>query len=139
MYCSVPTLVLSTVGSYTSDSTPPATVYQTFDVVFCAVPTHSLRPRSKNDIEPGPPGASAAGAAAAPLAGPDIASRPAATVSARPAAWAPAVIRFMPPPLRPRAITAVSRQFPGQELPLLRGGCQRPGRTSSGGVTARLP
>src|SRR5213078_1646768 len=123
MYCSVPTLVLSAVGSYTSDRTPPATVYQTFDVLFRAVPTHSLRPRSKNDIEPGPPGASAAGAVDAPLAGPAVASRPAATVSARPAAWAPAVIRFMPPPLRPRPeppFLPFGGKLPGSELPPVR-------------------
>ena len=47
MYCSVCTSVLSIVGSYTSDSTPPATVYQTFDVVLRAVPRQSLRARSK--------------------------------------------------------------------------------------------
>jgi hypothetical protein len=40
-----------------SDSTPPATVYQTFDAVPAAVPTQSLRARSKYDIEPGAPGA----------------------------------------------------------------------------------
>ncbi len=46
-YCSVLTFVLSIVGSYTSESTPPATVYQTFDVVLRAVPRQSLRARSK--------------------------------------------------------------------------------------------
>jgi hypothetical protein len=47
MYCRVSTFVLSIVGSYTSDSTPPATVYQTLEVVLRAVPTQSLRARSK--------------------------------------------------------------------------------------------
>jgi hypothetical protein len=40
------TLVLSIVGLYTSDSTPPATVYQTFESRFAAVPRQSLRARS---------------------------------------------------------------------------------------------
>src|ERR1051326_6365444 len=57
MYCSVLTLVLSIVGSYTSDSTPPATVYQTLDPATAAVPTQSLRARSKYDGAPGAPGA----------------------------------------------------------------------------------
>src|ERR1022692_553915 len=60
MYCSVATLVLSMVGSYVSDSTPSATVYQTFDPVSAAVPRQSLRPRSKYDIAPGAPGATPA-------------------------------------------------------------------------------
>ena len=46
-YCRVLTFVLSMVGSYTSDSTPPATVYQTFDVESRAVPRQSLRAKSK--------------------------------------------------------------------------------------------
>src|ERR1700746_4042131 len=66
-YCSVLTSVLSMVGSYTSDSTPPATVYQTLDPVFSAVPTQSVRARSKYDPAPGPPGA------VAPLALPEAA------------------------------------------------------------------
>ena len=45
--CMVCTFVLSTVGLYTSDSTPPATVYQTFEERSTAVPTQSLRARSK--------------------------------------------------------------------------------------------
>ena len=36
---------------------PFATVYQTFEVVFRAVPRQSLRARSKCDTVPGPPGA----------------------------------------------------------------------------------
>jgi len=51
------TFVLSTVGLYTSDSTPPATVYQTFEERSTAVPTQSLRARSKCDSAPGAPGA----------------------------------------------------------------------------------
>src|SRR5262249_54127211 len=58
-YCSDFTFVLSIVGSYTSDSTPSATVNQTFDVALRAVPTQSLRARSKNDGAPGAPGATA--------------------------------------------------------------------------------
>src|ERR1039457_4597678 len=65
MYCSVCTSVLSIVGSYTPESTPPATVYQTLDVVWRAVPRQSLRARSKYDIVPGPPGAATAGSPAA--------------------------------------------------------------------------
>src|SRR5262245_49875524 len=56
-YCIVSTLVVSIVGAYTSDRTPPATVYQILDVVFRAVPRQSLRARSKCEREPGPPGA----------------------------------------------------------------------------------
>src|ERR1039457_1895720 len=70
MYCSVCTSVLSIVGSYTSESTPPATVYQTLDVVLRAVPRQSLRARSKYDIVPGPPGAATAGSPAAVLVAP---------------------------------------------------------------------
>src|SRR5919197_2061830 len=65
------TLVVSMVGSYTSDSTPPATVNHTFDVVSRAVPTQSLRARSKRETAPGPAGAGARAAlAAAPAASP---------------------------------------------------------------------
>src|SRR5262249_27236217 len=59
-YCIVSTLVVSIVGAYTSDSTPPATVYQIFDVVLRAVPRQSLRARSKWLSAPGPVGVSAA-------------------------------------------------------------------------------
>src|SRR5215510_12225381 len=52
--CMVSTLVLSTVGLYTSDSTPPATVNHIFDVLLLAVPTQSLRARSKCDRAPEP-------------------------------------------------------------------------------------
>src|SRR5919197_3750800 len=52
--CIVSTFVLSTVGLYTSDSTPPATVNHTFERVPVAVPTQSLRARPKCDSEPGP-------------------------------------------------------------------------------------
>ncbi len=45
--CNDFTLVLSIVGLYTSDSTPSATVYQTFEVSLRAVPRQSLRARSK--------------------------------------------------------------------------------------------
>src|SRR2546423_14241358 len=56
----VSTLVLSTVGLYTSDNTPPATVYQTLDVRPADVPRQSLRARSKWDRLPGAPGATVA-------------------------------------------------------------------------------
>src|SRR5829696_2134285 len=79
-YCRVSTLVLSTVGAYTSDSTPPATVYQTFDAEVRAVPTQSLRARSKWDSTPGAPaGGSAAAAGTAATAG--TASRAASSVT----------------------------------------------------------
>src|SRR5262245_59790556 len=64
--CTVSTFVLSTVGLYTSDSTPPATVYQTFEVRPYAVPRQSLRARSKCDKVPGPSGAGAAAWAVEP-------------------------------------------------------------------------
>src|SRR5262245_66685268 len=63
-YCIVSTLVVSMVGAYTSDRTPPATVYQIFDVVFRAVPRQSLRATSKWESPPGPPGACAGSATA---------------------------------------------------------------------------
>ena len=47
MYCSVCTLVASTVGQYVSDNAPSATVNHTLEVVLRAVPTQSLRARSK--------------------------------------------------------------------------------------------
>src|SRR5882724_2945432 len=56
-YCNVSTLVVSIVGPYTSDSTPPATVYQTLDEPFRAVPRQSLRAKSKCESCPGPSGA----------------------------------------------------------------------------------
>src|SRR2546430_15871002 len=62
--CIVSTLVLSTVGLYTSDSTPPATVNHTLDALPAAVPTQSLRARSKCDSAPGPSGAGSAANAA---------------------------------------------------------------------------
>ena len=46
-YCRVLTFVASIVGQYVSDSTPSATVNHTFEVVLRAVPTQSLRARSK--------------------------------------------------------------------------------------------
>jgi hypothetical protein len=61
-----------------SDRTPPATVYQTFDAVPVAVPTQSLRARSKYDIEPGASGATPPGPAWA-------AAGPAGSVVAAPA------------------------------------------------------
>src|SRR3954447_2258409 len=67
--CIVSTFVLSIVGLYTSDSTPPATVYQTFEVRPIAVPRQSLRASPKWDSAPGPPGAPSAGAASAAAAG----------------------------------------------------------------------
>src|SRR5688572_28462394 len=70
--CMVSTLVLSTVGLYTSDSTPSAIVYQTFDPRPVAVPTQSLRARSKWDSAPGPPGADPVGTA--PRTGPGSAA-----------------------------------------------------------------
>src|SRR5215813_10102165 len=85
MYWSVLTSVLSMVGSYTSDSTPPATVYQTLDPVFSAVPRQSFLARSKYDSAPGPPGA------VAPLALPGVAVLAAAgTANPAPAAIAAA-------------------------------------------------
>src|SRR3954469_6005313 len=65
MNCIVSTFVVSTLGSYTSDRTPSATVNQTREVVLRAVPTQSLRARSKCDSAPGAPGAGAACAGAA--------------------------------------------------------------------------
>src|ERR1035437_7948050 len=70
MYCSVCTSVLSIVGSYTSESTPPATVNHTLDVVLRAVPRQSLRARSKCDSAPGPSGATLRGVLPAPEATP---------------------------------------------------------------------
>jgi hypothetical protein len=61
-YCIVSTFVVSMVGAYTSDRTPPATVYQILDVVLRAVPRQSLRATSKWLSAPGPPVASAAAA-----------------------------------------------------------------------------
>src|SRR5690349_610483 len=69
-YCSVSTLVVSLVGKETSLSTPPATVNQTFDVRLRAVPTQSLRARSKCDSAPGPSLARGGGGAAPALAPP---------------------------------------------------------------------
>src|SRR5262245_17327843 len=59
--CIVDRFVLSTVGLYTSESTPFAIVNQTFDVRLAAVPTQSLRARSKRDSSPGAPGADPVG------------------------------------------------------------------------------
>src|SRR5665811_2594736 len=42
------------VGAYTSESTPPATVYQILEVVLRAVPRQSLRARPKWLVAPGP-------------------------------------------------------------------------------------
>src|SRR5271169_2616244 len=81
MYCSVLTFVLSIVGSYTSESTPPATVYQTLDPWAAAVPTQSFLARSKYDGAPGAPGA----VAAAPAV---VAAVAAGTATARPAMMA---------------------------------------------------
>src|ERR1022692_1007809 len=74
MYWRVSTFVLSIVGSYTSDRTPSATVYQTLEAVSRAVPRQSLRARSKYDSVPGPPGAVTAGCAAPVLAAPVLAA-----------------------------------------------------------------
>jgi hypothetical protein len=76
MNCIVSTLVLSTVGLYTSDSTPLATVNQTLDAGPAAVPTQSLRARSKCETVPGP-----SGAVTAACAGAGAAVRPATTTS----------------------------------------------------------
>src|SRR3954470_2510618 len=73
--------MLSIVGEKTSERTPPATVYQTFDVRLRAVPTQSLRARSKCDIAPGAPGASLA-AAPAGAADAGVARKPAAPTAA---------------------------------------------------------
>src|SRR3954471_5991464 len=72
----VSTLVLSTVGLYTSDSTPPATVNHTLDARLLAVPTQSLRARSKWDKVPGPSVATVAAWAA-----PATVPRPIAAIS----------------------------------------------------------
>src|ERR1039457_3030638 len=98
MYCSACTSVLSIVGSYTSESTPPATVYQTLDVVLRAVPRQSLRARSKYDIVPGPPGAATAGSPAAGL------GAPAGPAAGAPAAGGPAAVLVAP--AGPAAATA---------------------------------
>src|SRR5450631_1763851 len=58
-YCIVSTLVVSMVGAYTSESTPPATVYQILEVVLRAVPRQSLRARPKWLVAPGPSAAAA--------------------------------------------------------------------------------
>src|SRR6266550_1021924 len=78
-YCIVSTFVVSIVGAYTSDSTPPATVYQILDVVLRAVPRQSFRARSKWLKAPGPP---VAGPGAATAAGTATASEPATTAPA---------------------------------------------------------
>src|SRR5215471_7025601 len=75
-YCIVSSFVVSIVGAYSSDSTPPATVYQIFDVVLRAVPRQSFRARSKWLKAPGPP---AAGPGAATAAGTAAASEPTTT------------------------------------------------------------
>src|SRR5262245_50971125 len=68
MNWSVSLLVLSFVGKYTSESTPSATVNQTFDRRLRAVPTQSLRARSKCESAPGPSGAGPLGGWAPALA-----------------------------------------------------------------------
>ena len=57
MYWTVFTFESSIVGLNTSDSTPSATVNQTFEVVLRAVPKQSLRATSIYAVVPGPPGA----------------------------------------------------------------------------------
>src|SRR5215467_14620482 len=97
MYWSVLTSVLSMVGSYTTDSTPPATVYQILDPVLAAVPRQSFLARSKYDGAPGAPGATeAAPAASAAVA----AGRAAAIPATRTVLAASAVKR------RPRGMTS---------------------------------
>src|SRR5664279_481448 len=66
-YCIVWMFVVSIVGAYTSERTPPAIVYQILDVVLRAVPRQSLRARSKWLRAPGPSPALATGAAATGL------------------------------------------------------------------------
>src|SRR3990172_4563373 len=66
MSCIVSTWFVSMVGAYTSESTPPATVYQIREVVFRAVPRQSLRARSKWLGAPGAPGAAPPSARARP-------------------------------------------------------------------------
>src|SRR4051794_2796998 len=80
-YWSVSTLVLSLVGKYTSLKTPSATVNQTLERVLRAVPTQSLRDRSKCESAPGP---SVAGAADAVAGGVAPTSAAAAAASRRP-------------------------------------------------------
>src|SRR5215207_5117121 len=80
-YCRVSTFVLSIVGAYTSDSTPPATVYQTLDVVFRAVSTQSFRARSKWDSAPGAPTGGGSTAAAGAATAPDATTSPATAVT----------------------------------------------------------
>src|SRR5450631_429201 len=88
-YCIVSTLVVSMVGAYTSESTPPATVYQILEVVFRDVPRQSLRARPKWLVAPGP-----SVAAVAALAGAIGTSIAAATLAA--AMSTVAVLRFIP-------------------------------------------
>src|SRR3954469_16700558 len=80
-YWSVSTLVLSLVGKYTSLKTPSATVNQTLERVLRAVPTQSLRARSKCESAPGPSVAGAADAVAGNVA---TTSAAAAAASRRP-------------------------------------------------------
>ncbi len=78
--CIDSTFVVSIVGSYTSDSTPFATVYQTFELRPYAVPTQSLRARSKCDRVPATAGVPGG---AADAAGP-TASTPSTSAEAAP-------------------------------------------------------
>src|SRR3954469_12307140 len=80
-YWSVSTLVLSLVGKYTSLKTPSATVNQTLERVLRAVPTQSLRARSKCESAPGTSVAGAADAVAGNVA---TTSAAAAAASRRP-------------------------------------------------------
>ena len=90
-----------------SDSTPPATVYQTFDAVPVAVPTQSLRARSKYDIAPGPPGATLPVVASTVVPGAVVSAVVAApALAAASGSIAPAVAkvaRILTKRLRPRA------------------------------------
>src|ERR1035437_2142076 len=130
MYCIVSTLVVSMVGAYTSDSTPPATVYQILEVVLRAVPRQSLRARSKWLGAPGP-----SVAAASALAGAIGTNIVAATVAAA-AMSTVAVLLFisMAHSQRPSTVTTVTNcPSTSSRLPELsirsdsvrfKGGCQ---------------
>src|ERR1700742_2178198 len=97
MYWTVLTLVASMLGLNTSESTPPATVNHTLEVVLRAVPKQSLRATSRKDWAPGPPGASPDGWAARGAAA-------AAGMAATAPSSAPAVIA-QPMALRARRLT----------------------------------
>src|ERR1700726_518059 len=86
MYWSVLTSVLSIVGSYTSESTPSATVYQTLEAWLAAVPTQSFPARSKYAAAPGARGAVAPGTVSTGAAASVAAGAPGAAATPTPLA-----------------------------------------------------